>query len=296
MSAVPGASQRQVCRLLGVPRSRLHPPTRVLSVASHPIGDAGSPVAGSPVAGSPVPFDLVGRVQALIAQHPTFGYRRIWAIVRFGDGIVVTQKTLYRLLKRRGWLVHQRPTRTARPRIQAKRSQVDTSNTRWAIDVTHIDCGRDGWGHLAAVIDCCDREIIGYEFALRGRANEAERAIEMAILARFGTLRPTGPLPIIRSDNGLIFQSHRFRAACRAMQLDQEFITPYTPEQNGLIERFFRSAKEECVWQHPFASFDEATPIIAEWIAWYNTGRPHQALGYRSPAQFRDQQQLQRVA
>ena len=89
-----------------------------------------------------------------------------------------------------------------------------------------------------------------------------------------------------RSDNGLIFQSRRFRAACRDYRLRQEFITPYTPEQNGLIERFFRSLKEECVWQHNFASFGEARTALTRWIEWYNAERPHQALGYHSPRQF----------
>ncbi len=37
------------------------------------------------------------------------------------------------------------------------------------MDITHIPCGEDGWGHLAAIIDCHDRELIGFEFALRGR-------------------------------------------------------------------------------------------------------------------------------
>ncbi len=154
------------------------------------------------------------------------------------------------------------------------------------MDVTHVPCGQDGWAHLAAVIDCHDREVIGYEFALRGRAKEAERAVEEACLARFGTLRPEAA-PILRSDNGLIFQSRRFRAACRDYRLHQEFITPYTPEQNGLIERFFRSFKEECVWQHQFQSFTQARTVISRWNQWYNEQRPHQALGYRSPCQFR---------
>ena len=163
------------------------------------------------------------------------------------------------------------------------------------MDVTHVPCGADGWGHLIAVIDCHDREVNGFEFALRGRAKEAERALEETCLARFGTLRPAGPTPVVRSDNGLIFQSRRFRTACRDYRLRQEFITPYTPEQNGLVERFFRSLKEECVWQHNFASFAEARTAITQWIEWYNAERPHQALGYRSPRQFRALQ-LQLVA
>jgi putative transposase len=112
-----------------------------------------------------------------------------------------------------------------------------------ASDLTHDHCGANGWAHLAAVIDCHDRQIVGYEFARRGRAKEAERALEEACLARFGTLRPTGVTPVIRSDNGLVYQSRRFRAACRDYRLQQEFITPYTPEQNGIIERLFRSVK-----------------------------------------------------
>ena len=164
------------------------------------------------------------------------------------------------------------------------------------MDLTHVYCGEDGWGHLAAVIDCHDREIVGYEFSLRGRAKEAERALEEACIARFGTLRPEGDTPVVRSDNGLIFQSRRFRAALRDYRLRQEFITPYTPEQNGMIERFFRSLKEECVWQHRVRRTSQR-PVgqIREWIRWYNEERPHQSLSYLSPAEYRAQQ-LQLVA
>lgn len=227
---------------------------------------------------------LATQIHALIQQHPTFGYRHIWALLR-GQGRRVNRKAVYRVLKLKRWLVHQRPC-TPRPRARGLVSRASRSNERWAMDVTHVPCGHDGWAHLAAVIDCHDREVMGYEFALRGRAKEAERAVEEACLARFGTLRPAAA-PVLRSDNGLIFQSRRFRTACRDYRLQQEFITPYTPEQNGLIERFFRSFKEECVWQHQFQSFTQARTVIHQWIRWYNEGRPHQALGYRSPCQFR---------
>jgi putative transposase len=229
---------------------------------------------------------LAERIQQLIEQHPTFGYRRLWALLRSVQGRPVNRKAVYRVLKLKGWLVHQR-TVTPRPRVQGLKSRAQRSDERWSMDVTHIPCGVDGWGHLTAVIDCHDREVTGYEFALRGRAKEAERALEGACLARFGTLRPDGPTPVVRSDNGLIFQSRRFRAACRDYRLRQEFITPYTPEQNGIVERFFRSLKEECVWQHNFGDFADARAAITKWIDWYNAERPHQALGYRSPRQFR---------
>jgi len=74
-----------------------------------------------------------------------------------------------------------------------------------------------------------------------------ERALEEACIRRFGTLRPSRITPVMRSDNGLVFQSRRFRGACRQYGLRQEFITPCTPQQNGIVERFFRSLKEQCV-------------------------------------------------
>lgn len=271
---VPGASYRRICLMIDVSRSSLVKRIPRDRTAKH--DDTA----------------LEARMKELINKHPTFGYRRIWAILYFRDGIVVNRKKIYRIFRENRWFVQHR-TVTPKPRVKAIKSRCEKSNTRWAMDLTHIYCGPDGWGHLAAVIDCSDRELIGYEFSLRGRAREAERAIEDACLNRFGTLRPKGETPVVRSDNGLVFQSRRFRAACHQYNLTQEFITPYTPEQNGIIERFFRSLKEECIWQHNFSSFGEAKHVIAEWIDWYNGGRPHQALSYMSPREYRAKQSCQ---
>ena len=60
--------------------------------------------------------------------------------------------------------------------------------------------------------------------------------------------------------------------------LRQEFILHARAER----ERFFRSLKEECVWQPSFPSFIEARRAVRRWIGWYNERRPHQALGYLS--------------
>jgi putative transposase len=198
--------------------------------------------------------ELEAKVQLLIQEHPGHGYRRLWALLKCRLGLDMNRKRICQLLKRKHWLVHQRI---------------------------------DGWAHLVAVIDCCDRELVGWEFAIRGRAKEAEGAIEEACIKRSGTLRPPGDAPLLRSDNGLIFPSRRFRSACRDSRLRQEFITPCTPEQNGIIERFSCSLKEECAWQKQFKSFAEAKREISQWIEWYNAGRPHQSLGYKSPREYR---------
>ena len=73
----------------------------------------------------------------------------------------------------------------------------------------------------------------------------------------------------------------------RVCRLQQEFITLYTLELNGLLERLFRSLKEECVWQHRFDNVEGARQTITRWITWYNAGRPRQALPYQSPQQYR---------
>jgi putative transposase len=65
-------------------------------------------------------------------------------------------------------------------------------------------------------------------------------------------------VPNLRSDNGLILQSRRFRQAYLDHWMRQEFITSYTPQQNGIIEQFFRSLKVKCVWQQHFRTFEEA--------------------------------------
>ncbi len=59
-----------------------------------------------------------------------------------------------------------------------------------------------------------------------------------------------------------------------------------TPKGNAVIERFFRSLKEECVWQKPFLNFKETHEAVSKWIEEYNECRPHQALNYVTPAHF----------
>ena len=269
---IDDASTRRVCRVLDVSRSSVRHETEV--EGGHRTRSRSTPNPS-----------LVEAVRDLIERFPTFGYRRLWAMLKRA-GWTIAKKTVQRVLKIKGWQVHQRQA-GRRPRVQASKSRASSSNERWAMDVTHVYCGEDGWGHLVAVIDCCDREVIGWEFALRGRAREAQRALEDACLDRFGSLFAPKTGPLLRSDNGLIFLSREFRGACSTYGLRQEYITPYTPEQNGLIERFFKSLKEECVWLHNFKDFTEANAAITRWIQFYNEERPHQSLDYLSPIEFR---------
>ena len=148
-----------------------------------------------------------------------------------------------------------------------------------------IQCGCDGRCAFTAVIDCHDRTIVGWRLADSGKAIHAASALEEAIFKRKTEIQK-GQL-VIRSDNGLVFGSTVFRQIINHYGLKQEYITPYSPEQNGMIERFFRSMKEECVWLHTFNSRDAAFSVISAWIEQYNHSRPHSQLNYLSPGEFR---------
>ena len=74
-------------------------------------------------------------------------------------------------------------------------------------------------------------------------------------------------------------------ATARHYSLTQEFITPYTPQENGLCERFIRTIKQECFWQHKFANMMQARVAITRWVNHYNQNRPHSSLNYQTPDQ-----------
>lgn len=93
-----------------------------------------------------------------------------------------------------------------------------------------------------------------------------------------------GPVPfLLRSDNGLVFTSRHYTQRVRGYGLKQEFITPYCPQQNDMVERVIRSLKEQCVYRHRFETQRHAMRVIADWIQFYIHRRPHRALGMKTP-------------
>lgn len=234
----------------------------------------------------PVDKELEQEIWKIIQSEPAWGLRQITAVIRRDFGIH-NRKKIHRIIKMNSWQVTKKP-KGHRPRVKGWASRATEVNTRWAIDTTHILCGRDGWAHLTAVIDCCDRNIVGWRFSSSGSAKVATAALEDGLRARKIKYGAKNNLAL-RSDNGLVFGSKEFTKVTRGFNLSQEFITPYTPEQNGMIERFFRTLKEECIWGYNFKNMDEAFEKIADWMDKYHTYRPHSALGYKTPEEFRQE-------
>lgn len=217
-------------------------------------------------------------VKALIETEPSFGYRTFAWLLGFN------KNTVQRIFQIRGWQVRKRAI-GRRPRIEALPSVAARPDERWSTDLARVWAGRDGWASLALVIDCHTRELLGWHLSRTGKASTAISALEQALIARFGTLGRVREPFLLRSDNGLVFTSRAYTGLVRSYGLRQEFITPHCPQQNGMIERFIRSLKERCVHRHRFESLQHATRTIGDWIGFYNTRRPHQALGMKTPAQ-----------
>jgi putative transposase len=134
-------------------------------------------------------------------------------------------------------------------------------------------------------MDCHSRELLGWLLSRSGKSKTAEAALEQALIARYGTLGRVPEPFLLRSDNGLVFTSRSYTKLVRSYGLRQEFITPHSPEQNGMVERLIRTLKEQCVHRHRFETLQHTSRVIADWISFYNTRRPHQALGMKTPAQ-----------
>jgi putative transposase len=100
-----------------------------------------------------------------------------------------------------------------------------------------------GWAVLALVMDCHSRELLGWHLSRSGKSKSEEAALEQALIARYGTLGRVPKPFLLRSDNGLVFTSRSYTKLVRGYDLRQEFITPHTPEQNGMVERLIRTPR-----------------------------------------------------
>ena len=252
------ASLSQLCRWFGVPRRTVY----------------NQPTKAAPK----VDEQLAVPIKAMIEENPSFGYRTVAYLLG------MNKNTVQRIFQVKGWQVRKRPV-GMRPRIQALPSVAKGPNQRWATDLCRIWTGRYGWASLALVIDCYTRELLGWQLSRTGKASTAASALEQALIARFGTLgKVTAPF-LLRSDNGLVFTSRYFTALVKSYGMQQEFITPHCPQQNGMVERVIRSLKEQCVHRHRFESLQHASRVIGDWIGFYNHQRPHQALNMKTPAE-----------
>jgi len=228
--------------------------------------------------------EALGRL--LVASPVSYGYRRLHALLK-RQGLACNPKTVWRVLRRRGWLAAGRrrvELRTGRRHVG--QVQVSTPNRRWASDITGIRAWDGQKGRLAVMIDCADRMVLAWRFAKRITAEDLAEMLREAVFGRFGEARGRAQGIEFLSDNGPEYTSNRFRPIVRAMGLIPCHTPRRSPQSNGLAEAFFGSFKRDYVYQACLETLAVVRSQVAQWIEHYNQQAPHSALGMRSPAEF----------
>ncbi len=213
-------------------------------------------------------------------EKPAYGYRRVAWWLRRKENLPVNCKRVLRVMRERGLLVRSRRLR-ARRKKEWGRVETSAPNQIWQSDMTKIWAGPAvGWAYLVCVIDCCTREIVGWQLSHRCRTEDALAAVEQAVRVARG--QPQASVTLT-TDNGTQFTSSRFIETLARLGITLRRTAYHHPEGNSYIERFHRSLKEEEVWTAEYRSLDEARASIARWIREYNHDRPHRGVGNRTP-------------
>ena len=201
-------------------------------------------------------------------------------------GLVCNPKTVWRVMRRRGWLATGRRSKARDGRRHEGQVQVAEPNRRWASDITGIRAWNGQKGRLAIMIDCADRMVLAWRFATRITADDLAEMLREAVFRRFGEARASAQGIEFLSDNGPEYTSHRFRPFVRAMGLIPCHTPRRSPESNGLAEAFFGSFKRDYVYQACLETFTEVGRQVPAWIEHYNQQAPHSALKMQAPAEF----------
>jgi putative transposase len=232
------------------------------------------------------------KIQALFdASDGSYGYRRLHqALVRGGEG--VGPELVRELMRDLGLVACQpRPWRTTTIRgdehstasdLVGRDFTAETPGSKLVGDITYIRTWA-GWLYLATVIDCFNKEVIGYAMADHMQTSLVGDAVDMA--ARNHTLKPNC---IFHSDRGTQYTSTEFGAKLAALHMRQSLGRTGCCYDNALAESFFAALKNERVHRTVYPTRNKAKQDIARYIEiFYNRRRLHSTLGYRTPHEVR---------
>jgi len=229
---------------------------------------------------------VLDRIRALKLDHPLWGYRRIWAYMRYRDGVVIGKNRIYRIMKENNLIVSKNFKLKAKRYSTRPKPRAKVPNQYWGTDMTKIKIVGWGWVYIHVVLDWYTKEVIGHSVSLSSKTSDWLIALDRAVNSRFpdGILSKKGK-PKLISDNGCQPTSEQFMKACAQLKIKQIFTTWNNPKGNADTERFFRTLKEDLVWVNDWHLPFEFQADFDPWIHQYNTDFPHQALNYKTPAQ-----------
>jgi putative transposase len=233
--------------------------------------------------------ELAGAIRRLVDARPTYGYRRIAALLkreRRSAGMApINAKRVYRLMKKQGLLLERH---TGRQRVREHDGQVATirSNCRWCSDALEFTCWSGEVVRVAFALDCHDRAVIGWVATTAGISGEMIRDMMVhCVEQRFDAIRAPHPVQWL-SDNGSVFAAHKTIEIAVALNLVPCFTPVESPQSNGMAEAFVKTFKRDYVRVTPIPDAAAALALIDSWMEDYNTVHPHSRLGYRSPREY----------
>jgi putative transposase len=209
------------------------------------------------------------------------GRKRIARLMRAAGLVGISHR------RKRG---RHRPDTATHDDLVKRRFVADTSNRLWCTDITEHPTS-EGKVYCAAVMDVYSRQIIGWSIADHIRAELVVDALQMAIWRRHPE-----PGTIVHADRGAQYTSWVFGHRLRAAGLLGSMGRVASSVDNTMIESFWSTMQRELLDQQSWATRQELSSAIFEWIeAWYNPRRRHTSLGNLSPTRLRNPSQHRRT-
>ena len=235
-----------------------------------------------PVETSEEELALKRRIDEIYTKHPYYGARRI-AIHLQREGYPVGRKRVRRCMREMGIeAVYPRVNLSRRNQKEAvypyllRGVQAARPDQIWGIDITYIRLRR-GWMYLVAVIDWYSRYVVAWELDETMEISFVMRAVRDAL----GRSKPE----VFNSDQGSQFTSPEYIGLLKDAGVRISMDGRGRATDNIFTERLWRTVKYEEVYLHEYDSPREARRGIARYLDFYNNQRPHQTLGYRTPAE-----------
>ncbi|WP_171803705.1 IS3-like element IS2 family transposase [Shigella flexneri] len=234
--------------------------------------------------------DVLLRIHHVIGELPTYGYRRVWALLRRQaelDGMpAINAKRIYRIMRQNALLLERKPAVPPSKRAHTGRVAVKESNQRWCSDGFEFCCDNGERLRVTFALDCCDREALHWAVTTGGFNSETVQDIMLgAVERRFGNELPASPVEWL-TDNGSCYRANETRQFARMLGLEPKNTAVRSPESNGIAESFVKTIKRDYISIMPKPDGLTAAKNLAEAFEHYNEWHPHSALGYRSPREY----------
>ncbi|HFX3896361.1 TPA: IS3 family transposase, partial [Escherichia coli] len=238
--------------------------------------------------------DVLLRIHHVIGELPTYGYRRVWTLLRRQaelDGMpAINAKRVYRIMRQNALLLERKPAVPPSKRAHTGRVAVKESNQRWCSDGFEFRCDNGEKLRVTFALDCCDREALHWAVTTGGFNSETVQDVMLgAVERRFGNELPASPVEWL-TDNGSCYRANETRQFARMLGLEPKSTAVRSPESNGIAESFVKTIKRDYISVMPKPDGLTAAKNLAEAFEHYNEWHPHSALGYRSPREYLRQQ------